>query len=121
MLSRANSSIATSADCNPSDDDPARKSNEALAAQTQILYEDAYMLAVNKPAGLLTVRGTSGDYSLLDWLHNPDYQPVHRLDMDTSGIVLIAKTSDAYIRLQQLCINHMTLYMMIFLLFLLPL
>ena len=90
----------------PMDEDPARKSNEALAAQTQILYEDAFMMAVNKPAGLLTVPGTSGDYSLLDWLHNPDYLPVHRLDMDTSGIVLIAKNQDAYIRLQQLFLRR---------------
>ena len=90
----------------PMDDDPARKSNEALATQTQILYEDAFMMAVNKPAGLLTVPGTSGDYSLLDWLHNPNYLPVHRLDMDTSGIVLIAKNQDAYIRLQQLFLRR---------------
>ena len=90
----------------PMDDDPVRKSNEALATQTQILYEDAFMMAVNKPAELLTVPGTSGDYSLLDWLHMPDYLPVHRLDMDTSGIVLIAKNQDAYIRLQQLFLRR---------------
>ena len=90
----------------PMDDDPARKSNEALAAQTQILYEDAYMLAVNKPAGLMTVPGTSGNYSLLDWLNRPDYLPVHRLDMDTSGIVLIAKNHDVFVRLQQLFLRR---------------
>ena len=68
----------------------------------EILYEDEYILAINKPAGVLmhptsTVRdGTLANgvlyyYDKTKQAH--DFHPVHRLDKDTSGIVIIAKTS----------------------------
>lgn len=67
-----------------------------------IVYEDEYILAVNKAAGVLmhptsTVRdGTLANgvlyyYDETEQAH--DFHPVHRLDKDTSGIVIIAKTS----------------------------
>ena len=67
-----------------------------------IVYEDDYILAVNKAAGVLmhptsTVRdGTLANgvlyyYDETEQAH--DFHPVHRLDKDTSGIVIIAKTS----------------------------
>ena len=68
----------------------------------EILYEDEYILAINKPAGVLmhptsTIRdGTLANgvlyyYDKTKQAH--DFHPVHRLDKDTSGIVIIAKTS----------------------------
>ena len=68
----------------------------------EIVYEDEYILAVNKAAGVLmhptsTVRdGTLANgvlyyYDETEQAH--DFHPVHRLDKDTSGIVIIAKTS----------------------------
>ena len=68
----------------------------------EIVYEDEYILAINKPAGVLmhptsTVRdGTLANgvlyyYDETEQAH--DFHPVHRLDKDTSGIVIIAKTS----------------------------
>lgn len=67
-----------------------------------ILYEDEYILAINKAAGVLmhptsTVRdGTLANgvlyyYNKTHQAH--DFHPVHRLDKDTSGIVIIAKTA----------------------------
>lgn len=88
------------------DPDPIQQSNQTLASQTVVLYSDPYFLAVNKPAGLLTVPSAGSEYSLVDWLQHPDYLPVHRLDMDTSGIVLIAKTAEAYRRMQQLFLSR---------------
>lgn len=70
-----------------------------------IIYEDDDILAVNKPAGLLV----HGPDSLVDWLvknypeiknvgDEPELRPgiVHRLDKDTSGILLVAKNQKAF-------------------------
>lgn len=64
---------------------------------TPPLYEDAHVLAVNKPAGLLTQPDATGDPSVSDIAaslpHGGTFHPApaNRLDRDTSGIVLIAK------------------------------
>ena len=79
-----------------------------------VVYEDSAILAVNKPAGMAT-HGFSGrdidtlaNRLLANW---PDllsvgksrWEPgiVHRLDRDTSGVLLIAKTQDAFERLRE--------------------
>lgn len=73
-----------------------------------IVYEDDYLLVVNKPAGLVVHPG-HGNYSgtlvnALAWhfKDNPDYDVtdprlglVHRIDKDTSGLLVIAKTPEA--------------------------
>ena len=68
----------------------------------EIIYEDEYILAINKPAGVLmhptsTVRdGTLANgvlYYYDETKQAHDFHPVHRLDKDTSGLVIIAKTS----------------------------
>ena len=72
-----------------------------------ILYEDNHLLVVNKPAGVLTVPGkTEGLVSVSDYVRNkyPEAKGpliVHRLDMATSGLLLIAKTPEAYFGLQR--------------------
>ncbi len=64
-----------------------------------IIFEDNDFLAVDKPSGLLTVPGRKVCHkdSLFNRLSQdvPDILPVHRLDMDTSGIVLFAKNKMA--------------------------
>ncbi|MDF1717057.1 MAG: RluA family pseudouridine synthase [Antarcticimicrobium sp.] len=62
----------------------------------EILYEDAQLVAVNKPAGLLSVPGKGAH--LADCLLSrvqaafPDALLVHRLDRDTSGVIVFALT-----------------------------
>lgn len=64
-------------------------------SQKWILYEDAQLLFVNKPSGLLSVPGRNADplACLIGQLniYCPGTLIVHRLDMDTSGIMVIAK------------------------------
>ncbi len=64
-----------------------------------VLYEDSDLVIVNKPAGLLSVPGRGKDKQdcMLHRLQTEyaDVQAVHRLDMDTSGILLFARTADA--------------------------
>lgn len=64
-----------------------------------VLYEDSDLVVVNKPAGLLSVPGRGEDKQdcMLHRLQTEfaDAQPVHRLDMDTSGILLFARHADA--------------------------
>ena len=77
-----------------------------------VLYEDAHLIVLNKPAGL-TVHPAPGnkDGTLVNGLlhHCPDLpgiggemRPgiVHRLDKDTSGCIVVAKSQEALVRLQ---------------------
>ena len=68
----------------------------------QILYEDEYLLAVNKPAGILSQPGKDlQEKNLLQLLGDNNLYIVHRLDMHTSGVLLIAKTEEMYKLLQR--------------------
>ena len=67
----------------------------------QTVYEDEYLLVVNKPAGMLSVPGKTGQASVLTMLQEryPDATGpllVHRLDMATSGLLLAAKDKDTH-------------------------
>ena len=75
-----------------------------------LLHEDRDLLAVHKPSGLLSVPGRSADTadSAASRLQDarppgnlPAVYPVHRLDMDTSGVLLFALRRKAEARLQQ--------------------
>ncbi len=93
-----------------------------MIPEIDIIYEDESLLAVNKPAGLVVHSdGRTDEPTLTDWvlarypgnadiggLHTLDsgrYAPragiVHRLDRETSGVVLIAKSDAAFWPLQQ--------------------
>ncbi|WP_411824496.1 RluA family pseudouridine synthase [Leptospira sp. 'Mane'] len=76
-----------------------------------IIYEDNDILVVDKPAGLLTIatdsEKTKTAYAALtDYVKKGSIQSkkrifiVHRLDRDTSGILIFAKTEDAKLKLQ---------------------
>ena len=76
------------------------------AAQLKILYNDEWIAAIDKPAGLPSVPGKEHSASVGSMLRGlfPDASEpmvVHRLDMATSGILLIAKTKDVYVTLQR--------------------
>ncbi|MDR0443789.1 MAG: RluA family pseudouridine synthase [Treponema sp.] len=64
----------------------------------EILHENDVLLIINKPAGL-AVQGGKGVKSSLDQIlakiRNPPPLLVHRLDKDTSGVILVAKTKKA--------------------------
>lgn len=77
-----------------------------------VLYEDNHLLAVYKPAGLLTQGDASGEESLLErvraHLREKYSKPgnvfvglLHRLDRSVSGVVLFAKTSKGAARLSE--------------------
>ena len=70
--------------------------NDFLA---RLIHQDEHLLAVDKPAGLLTVghQGSRGR-CLLDELRAAGraVAPVHRLDKDTSGVVLMSLAPHAH-------------------------
>jgi tRNA pseudouridine32 synthase / 23S rRNA pseudouridine746 synthase len=70
-----------------------------------ILYEDDALIAIDKPSGLLSVpgRGASLADSALLRLRSiyPEIQSVHRLDQDTSGILLFAKNLEMQRKMQR--------------------
>lgn len=74
------------------------------AGGLRVLYEDARLIAVDKPSGLLSQPGRTVHDSVSVRLvaARPDAARValvHRLDMDTSGVLLLAKDADAHRRL----------------------
>jgi len=76
------------------------------ANQLETVYEDDWLLVINKPAGMLSVPGKTGQASVLSILQEryPDATGpllVHRLDMATSGLLLAAKDKDTHALLQQ--------------------
>jgi RluA family pseudouridine synthase len=69
----------------------------------EILFDDEYLLAVDKPAGIAVIpeRFAPPGESLIERLRerDPDLLVVHRLDRDTSGAVLFARTPEVHQRL----------------------
>lgn len=85
----------------------------------EILYEDNHLLILNKPAGLLTQPSGTEQESLEEqakrYIKSQYNKPgniflhvVHRLDKPVSGIVVLAKTSKALSRLNELLKNQQT-------------
>lgn len=85
--------------------------------EIKILYEDEYIIALDKPSGLLVhADGRNKEETLSDWINQnyPELKDVgeeqvlqsgevikrpgivHRLDKDTSGVILVAKTKEAH-------------------------
>lgn len=71
-------------------------------SRDRLLYEDEYFLAVQKLSGELVVKGKGaiGKLPLLNFLRKeyPGLRALHRLDFETSGVVVFARTKEAYIR-----------------------
>ncbi len=76
-----------------------------LLPELSVLYVDAALLVLNKPAGLLSVPGRGADkqdcLSARAQQHYPDALVVHRLDMATSGLLVMARGADAQRQLNQ--------------------
>ena len=86
-----------------------------------VVYEDDQLLVINKPAGMVVHPGC-GNYhgtlvNAIAWhlRNNPDYDPndpdvglVHRIDKDTSGLLVAAKTADAKTKLAAQFFNKIT-------------
>ncbi len=90
---------------------PKPPAGSLAAAHPPILYEDRDLLVIDKPAGLLTIR-TGGDvpedtayHQMTEYVRKKNLQNrifiVHRLDRDTSGVLLFAKTPEMKAALQE--------------------
>lgn len=85
--------------------------NHAAGKQLEIVYEDDALLVINKPADFLSVPGKTIADSVYQRIKDsyPDATGpliVHRLDMSTSGIMLVAKDEETYVRLQRQFIDR---------------
>ena len=88
----------------------------------EVVYEDADVLVINKPAGLVVHPGHGNyEHTLLNALayyfqqtqahldiNNPEIGLVHRIDKDTSGLLLLAKTPEAETTLGKQFFDHTT-------------
>lgn len=86
-----------------------------MRVEPTVLHEDRDLVVINKPAGL-TVHGGPGvraEETLVGWLlqHYPEMKEVgenparpglvHRLDADTSGVMVVARTQEAFTKLKE--------------------
>ena len=72
-----------------------------------VLYEDRHLLVVNKPAGIAAHGGSGISYGLIERLRathpdEPMLELCHRLDKETRGAIVIAKTRKALVRMHDL-------------------
>jgi len=86
------------------DNNPLSKTAET-DIELEVVFEDDYLLIINKPSGLLSMPGKSNDISvhqLIKAKYPNTTGPllVHRLDMSTSGLLLIAKKAEIHKSLQ---------------------
>lgn len=80
--------------------------NFGAGKELEVLYEDDYLVVVNKPAGLLSVPGKTIEDSVQTRIQKkyPNAKGpmiVHRLDQDTSGIMIVTLTKEVHKILQQ--------------------
>ena len=91
---------------------PSRPTSRFLTRGLALLYEDRDILVVDKPAGLLTVgtereKARTAYWALTDYVRKGAVKSrnrifiVHRLDRDTSGVLVFAKTAEAKFDLQR--------------------
>ena len=85
------------------DVDPSPEETSTSHLGAEIVYEDEAVVVVNKPSGMLSMPGRQETYSIATWAEErwPGSMVAHRLDMSTSGIILVAKTEEAYHALQE--------------------
>ena len=92
------------------------KSNDVVAQKIDftIVYEDEHLMVIDKPSGLVVHPG-NGNYDntlvnglkyytdeLSDTLGDERVGIVHRLDKDTSGLMLVAKSNEAHVKLSEM-------------------
>ena len=76
------------------------------ALEAAIVFEDARLLAISKPSGMASHGGSGVSFGVIETLRalrpNEPFELVHRLDRDTSGLMVIAKKRSALVELQAL-------------------
>ena len=109
MLTDANKKLAGVKEIsNAKDSLQEKKESESI----EVLFEDREIAVISKPVGMLSVPGkavqTSSVYSIMRKKYPEATGPliVHRLDMATSGLMVIAKTEFAYHHLQEQFARH---------------
>ena len=90
---------------------PLLADHEALLSKLHIIYNDGKLAVVSKPAGMLSVPGKDDLPNVQDAIKSaiPSAKGpliVHRLDMDTSGLMLVALTEEKYHELQDLFLHR---------------
>ena len=87
------------------DNAPSPKLAKVTQLEERIVYEDKHLIALNKPSGIAVHGGSGVNYGVIEALRSLRPQQkfielVHRLDKETSGILLIAKKRSALKHLQ---------------------
>ena len=80
-------------------------SEEGQTSGLKHIYEDESIIIIEKPGGMPSVPGLDGRISALEIL-GEQYHAVHRLDMDTSGVMIFAKTAEAAVNLRKQFEEH---------------
>jgi 23S rRNA pseudouridine955/2504/2580 synthase len=81
------------------------------AAVFPMIYEDDALLVINKPAGVAVHGGSGVSFGVVEQLRaaHPDWkylELVHRLDRETSGLLMLAKKRSALVRLHEMLREH---------------
>ena len=76
--------------------------------EVKTIYEDDALLVVDKPSGMLSIPGRVEEYSVETIMRQryPDSFVAHRLDMWTSGLLIVAKSLEVYHSLQEQFVKH---------------
>lgn len=79
---------------------PSAKLTKVSQLESRILYEDKFIIVLNKPSGIAVHGGSGVDFGVIEAMRSLRSQQkflelVHRLDKDTSGVLLIAKKRSA--------------------------
>lgn len=93
------------------EENPLAKKNNEVANQLSIVYKDEWIVVVDKPSGMLSVPGKEPLPNVQDEIHRLFTNIegpiiVHRLDLDTSGLMVLALTNESYLSLQQQFAKH---------------
>ncbi len=90
------------------DVDPDPELTAVIKKEIPIVYEDEDLLVVNKPSGVLSVAGRLEEYSVETVMQEryPGSAVAHRLDMGTSGLLIVAKNMEVYKALQEQFVKH---------------
>jgi len=83
-----------------------KPANTAPGAEFKIIFEDSHLLIIDKPAGVAVHGGSGVSYGVIEQLRaaRPDakfLELVHRLDRETSGVLLLAKKRSALTNLHE--------------------
>ncbi|AUZ03911.2 pseudouridine synthase [Vitreoscilla sp. C1] len=81
------------------------------AKEFEIVYEDDWLLVINKPSGVAVHGGSGVNFGVIEQMRQarPEaryLELVHRLDKDTSGLLMIAKKRSCLVKLHELLRDH---------------